>query len=308
MSSIKKQPLVSIITVNYNQSEITCEFLKSLSHITYPEIEVFVVDNDSPSDNPDVIKEQFPNITLIKSAKNLGFAGGNNLAIPYCKGSYVLFINNDTEVDISFLEPMVDLLESNPNIGMVSPRIQYFYSPSIIQYAGFTKFNLVTTRIFSYGFGEKDTGQFSNISESGSIFGTAMLVPMKIIKEVGMMSEIFFLYYEEHDWAAHLKDNGYSIYYQGNSLVYHKESISTGKNTPFQTYYLLRGRILFTRRNTRGLKKIIALLYIYLITTPRITIGYLLKLDTKNVLAFWKAVWWNIVNSSKSSYKIPIMR
>ncbi|RLD43322.1 MAG: glycosyltransferase family 2 protein [Bacteroidetes bacterium] len=308
MSSIKKQPLVSIITVNYNQSEVTCEFLESLKNITYSELEVFVVDNDSPSDNPDIIKEKFPDITLIKSDKNLGFAGGNNIAIPYCKGKYILFINNDTEVDSGFLEPLVELLESNPKIGMVSPRIQYFHSPSIIQYAGFTKFNLITTRIFSHGFGEKDIGQFSDISESGSIFGTAMLVPTKIIKEVGMMSEIFFLYYEEHDWAAHIKDNGYSIYYQGNSLVYHKESISTGRNSPFQTYYLSRGRILFTRRNTKGLKKILALLYIYLVTTPRITIGYLIKLQFKHLWAYWRAVWWNMSNRSKSKYEIPVMQ
>ena len=307
MNSIKKQPLVSIITVNYNQSKITCEFLESLKNVSYSELEVFVVDNDSPNDNPDIIKEQFPKITLIKSNKNLGFAGGNNIAIPYCKGKYILFINNDTEVDNGFLEPLVELLESNPKIGMVSPRTQYFHSPNIIQYAGFTPLNLITTRIFSYGFGEKDVGQFSNTFESGSIFGTAMLVPTEVIKKVGMMSEIFFLYYEEHDWAAHIKDNDYLIYYQGKSLVLHKESISTIKHSPFQTYYLSRGRILFTRRNTKGIKKILALLYIYLITTPRITIGYLVKFKFSLLWAYWRAVWWNILNSSKSKYEIPLM-
>jgi len=305
MDLMQKQPLVSIITVNYNQSVVTCEFLESLSKISYKQIEVFVVDNNSPNDNPDIIKQQFPKTTLLKSDKNLGFAGGNNVAIPYCKGEYILFINNDTEVDTGFLEPMVELLESDSTIGMVSPRIQYFHTPGVIQYAGFTSFNLITTRIFSHGFGEKDTGQFSNVSESGSIFGTAMLVPKQVILEAGMMSEIFFLYYEEHDWAAHIKDLGYSIYYQGKSLVYHKESISTGRNSPFQTYYLTRGRILFTRRNTYGFKKIIALFYIYFITTPRITIGYLLKFEFKHIWAFWKAVGWNIVNSDKSKFKIP---
>ncbi len=305
MDSKQQQPLVSVITVNYNQSEVTCEFLESLSKVTYNDLEVFVVDNDSPNDNPDVIKERFPRITLLKSNENKGFAGGNNIAVPFCKGKYILFINNDTEVDPGFLEPMVNLLESDQKIGMVSPRIQYFYSPGIIQYAGFTHFNSITTRIFSYGYGEKDNGQFLNVSESGSIFGTAMLVPTKVIKKAGMMSEIFFLYYEEHDWAAHIKEAGYSIYYQGNSLVYHKESISTGRNTPFQVYYLLRGRILFTRRNTKGLKKLIALLYIYIITVPRITLGYLFELRFSHIWAFWKAVGWNIFHSSKSAFEIP---
>jgi len=299
-------PLVSIITVNYNQSKVTCEFLDSLRNISYSNIEVFVVDNDSPNDNPDIIKKEFPEITLIKSKKNNGFAAGNNIAVPYCKGKYILFINNDTEVDPNFLEPMINLLESNDKIGMVSPRIQYFYSSGVIQFAGFTPYNLVTNRIFSYGFKEIDTGQFCNVSESGSIFGTAMLVPTKVIKEAGMMSEIFFLYYEEHDWAAHIKRLGYLIYYQGNSLVYHKESISTGKNTPFQTYYLSRGRILFTRRNTKGFKNIIALLYMYLITTPRITLGFLVKFQFDHIWAYWKAIWWNLTNSCNAKFEIPV--
>ncbi len=93
------------------------------------------------------------------------------------------------------------------------------------------------------------------------------------------MADIFFLYYEEHDWAAHIKKAGYSTYYNGKSLIYHKESISTGKDSPFKTYYLTRGRILFARRNTSGLKKILSLLYIYFITTPRITLEYLFKLN-----------------------------
>lgn len=307
MEQKTNKPLVSVITVNYDQPEITCEFLKSLQKITYPALEVFVVDNDSPNDDPDIIKEKYPDITLMKTDKNLGFAGGNNVAIPYCKGKYILFINNDTEVEPGFLEPMVDLLESDPNIGMVSPRVHYFHSPGIIQYAGFTPFNLITTRLFSYGYGKKDTGQFTDVIESGSIFGTAMMVPIKVIREVGMMADIFFLYYEEHDWAAHIKKAGYSIYYQGNSLVYHKESISTGKDSPFKIYYLTRGRILFARRNTKGIKKLLALFYIYFVTTPRITLEYMLKLRFDHVWAYWKAVWWNMTHHSGAIFEMPVL-
>lgn len=307
MGSKKSRPLVSVVTVNYNQSVVTCEFLASLQKITYQNIEIFVVDNDSPNDNPGIIKEKFPYITLLETDKNLGFAGGNNVALPHCKGKYILFINNDTEVEPGFLEPMVNLLESDPKIGMVSPRVQYFHSPGIIQYAGFTPFNLVTTRLFSYGYGKKDNGQFTNVTESGSIFGTAMMVPVKVIKDIGMMADIFFLYYEEHDWAAHIKDAGYSIYYQGNSLVYHKESISTGKDSPFKIYYLTRGRILFARRNTKGIKKLLALFYIYFITTPRITLGYMLKLRFDHVWAYWKAVWWNMTHHNGKMFSLPVL-
>lgn len=305
MDSAKNQPLVSVVTVNYNQSEVTCEFLESLKNITYQAIEIFVVDNDSPTDNPDIIKERYPYINLLKTGKNLGFAGGNNFAFPHCKGKYVLLINNDTEVEPGFLEPLVELLESDPTIGIVNPRIQYFHSPGIIQHGGYTPFNFLTIRNFSIGYGKKDEGQFMNISESGSTFGAAMLVPLKVIKEVGMMADVFFLYYEEHDWAARIKKAGYKTYYNGTSLVLHKESISTGKDSPFKTYYLYRGRILFARRNTYGLQKFFAMLYIYLITTPRITLGFLFRLRFDHIWAYWKAVWWNLTHRKGVIFDLP---
>lgn len=304
----KSFPLVSIVTVNYNQSGVTCEFLDSVLNMTYPNIEVFVVDNDSPKDNPDSIKLKYPWITLLKTSKNLGFAGGNNVALPHCKGKYVLFINNDTEVESGFLEPLVRLLESDNQIGMVSPRIQYFHTKNVLQFAGFTPFNMITIRNFAIGFGQTDNGQYNDTRETGSIFGAAMLVPMRVIQEVGMMADVFFLYYEEHDWAAHIKRAGYKIFYCGESMVLHKESISTVKNSPFQIFYLTRGRILFARRNTTGIKKILSFLYLNLITTPKITLVYLMQMRFDLVWAYWRAVIWNFTHLRGIVFEIPHLK
>ncbi len=290
----KSLPFVSVVTINYNQSAVTCEFLSSFAKITYPHTEIFVVDNASPNDTPDVIKKKHPSIHLIKTEKNLGFAGGNNAALPYCKGKYVLFINNDTEVDKGFLEPLVEVLESNSKIAMVSPKIHYFYTPHTLQFGGFTPINPITIRNFALGFGEKDTGQYDVTCETGSIFGAAMLVSMQVVEKVGMMTEVFFLYYEEHDWAEHIKKAGYKIYYQGKSLVYHKESISTIKDSPFQIFYLHRGRILYARRNNKGINKLLSLCYLYLISAPKISLELLLKKKRPELmLAYWRALWWN---------------
>lgn len=305
IEKVNNYPLVSVVTVNYNQTKITAEFLQSMDKITYPSTEIFVVDNASPIDDSEKLKIPFPNIHLIKSKSNLGFAGGNNLALPHCKGKYVLFINNDTEVDPGFLEPLVDVLENDASVGMVSPKIHYFHTKNTFQFAGFTKFNMVTIRNFAIGFGEKDNGQYNYSKETGSIFGAAMLVPFKIIEEVGMMTEVFFLYYEEHDWAAHIERAGYKIYYQGNSLVLHKESISTVKDSPFQIYYLNRARILFARRNTKGINKLISLLYLYFISAPRISIGFILKNRFDLTGAYLKAVWWNLTHYKEAKSGIP---
>ncbi len=286
-------PLVSVVIVNYNQSKVTGEFLSSFEKISYPNTEIFVVDNASPNDHPEIIKEQFPYIHFIQTKTNLGFAGGNNVAIPYCKGKYILFINNDTEVEPGFLEPLVEVLEANPEVAMVSPKIHYFHTPKVFQFAGFTPIHPITIRNFAIGFGEKDEGQYDMTCETGSIFGTAMLVSMEVIKKVGMMSEKFFLYYEEHDWAENIKKAGYKIYYQGKSLVLHKESLATVKESPFQIFYLTRGRILYARRNNRSITKLLSMLYLNLIAVPKQILKYLVKKRPDLAKASFRALWWH---------------
>ncbi len=295
-NKITDWPLVSVVTINYNQSEVTCEFLRSFGQISYPNTEVFVVDNASPNDHPEIIKERFPDIQFIQTKVNLGFAGGNNVALPYCKGRYILFINNDTEVDPGFLEPLVEVLKQDPKIAMVSPKIHYFHTPGTFQFAGFTPIHPITIRNFAIGFGEKDSGQYDITCETGSVFGAAMLVSMEVIKKVGIMTEKFFLYYEEHDWAAHIKKAGYKIYFQGKSLVLHKESISTVKESPFQIFYLTRGRILYARRNNHGLTKLMSLLYLNLIAVSKQILYYLVHKRPDLAKASFRAMWWHFTH------------
>ena len=126
-------PLVTIITINYNQLQLTCALLDSLRRVTYPAVEVIVVDNHSKEDPTAVIAAKYPEVKLLVSTDNLGFAGGNNLGIRASKGDYLLFLNNDTEVDPGFLEPLVALFESNPKAGAASSKILYHNSDEIIQ-------------------------------------------------------------------------------------------------------------------------------------------------------------------------------
>ena len=289
-------PLVSIITVNYNQSKVTVDLLKSLRNITYPNYEIIVVDNGSPKDNPDILKEQFPEITLIKTEVNFGFAGGNNVGVRASGGKYIMFINNDTEVPTGFLEPLVSLFEGDPTIGMVSPKIIFHWDQSLLQYAGFTKMNPYTIRNKGIGYKEPDSPFFNKLSKTESIHGAAMMVPRSVIEKVGMMTEVYFLYYEEHDWAEMVKRAGYSLYYQPESYILHKESISTGKDSPFLTYYMTRGRIIFARRNYTGFTLFISFLFQTFFSLPKNTFVFILKRKFKNIFAYWRAYLWNITH------------
>ena len=290
----KAQPLVSIITIKYNESGVTLEMLRSLSNLSYKNVEIIVIDNASPNDDPDVIKTEFPEVNLIKSPKNLGFAGGNNLGVKVAKGTYFLFINNDTIVPKNCIEPLVETLQNDAQIGMVSPKIKFHWNPTLIQYAGYTPMNHWTIRNNSIGYHQKDDGNFDVAGETASIHGAAMMVPRKVVEDVGMMTEIYFLYYEEHDWAEMIKRSGYKIYYQPKSYILHKESLSTGKFSPLKTYYIARNRIVFARRNFNAFQLFVSMLFQFFISIPKNTLTFILKRQFQHLNAFWKAILWNL--------------
>ncbi len=297
-------PLVSIITVNYNQSRITAELLDSLRKVHYPQLEVIVVDNGSPNDSCDWLKEKYPEINLIISKKNLGFAGGNNLGIKHAHGEYIFLLNNDTEVEPDFIEPLLNVFKIYPDAGMVSPKIIFFHSPgkNLIQYAGGSGINPYTARGGSLGYREEDRGQYDYIRETQLCHGAAVMISKKAILNAGLMPECYFLYYEELDWGEEMKRKGFKIYYSGHSTVYHKESVSTGKNTPLKMYYMTRGRLMFIRRNMWGLKKLLSLLFFFFLAFPKNIITLLMKREFKLLNAFVRAVFWHLYHAVPKSY------
>lgn len=289
-------PCVTIITINYNQLQLTCELLDSLRKLTYPEVEVIVVDNHSKENPAEIIGERYPEVKLILSSENLGFAGGNNLGIRASRGKYLLFLNNDTEVDPGFLEPLVSLFESNPKAGAASSKILYFNSGETIQYAGSTRIDPFTGRSKRIGYMEKDQGQHNRLQETDLAHGAAMMVPRKVIEEVGMMPDFFFLYYEEVDWCESIKKAGYKIYFVPDSKVYHKESMSIGKGSTLKTYYMTRNRLLYMRRNTEGFRKLTWILFFLFFSLPKNALMFTLKRDIDHAKAFWKGLAWNITH------------
>jgi len=287
-------PLVSIITVNYNQAEVTCALIESLNRITYPNFEVIVIDNASPDDDPSIIKQRYPNVIFIENPINYGFAAGNNFGLMRARGKYLLLLNNDIEVPSNFMEPLINKLEKNPQIGAVSPKIKFYYQPDTLQYAGYTPINYVTMRNTAIGYWQKDIGQYNEDRETAYAHGAAMMVPMEVVKKVGLMSYIFFLYYEEADWCARIKAAGYQIWFVHNSQVLHKESVSTGRLSALKIYYQNRNRIVFMRRNVHGKDFYLGMLYQLLIAIPKNAFKFLMKGKIKLFYAYYQAIGWNL--------------
>jgi len=292
---MQNYPLVSIVSINYNGAAVTCEMLESLKKISYPNIEVIIVDNASKED-PKSIVQNHPWIKFIRSERNLGFAGGNNLGFKEATGKYFLMLNNDTEVPIDFLEPLVERMELDANIGCVSPKIIFHHSPGVLQFAGFNPINPFTVRGTAIGYGMQDDGRFDQSHPTSRAHGAAMMVSRKVVEEIGLMADLYFLYYEEMDYCERIKRAGYSIWYESRSTIFHKESMSTGKGSTLKTYYLTRNRILFQRRNVKGITLFISILFLMIVSIPKNTILYLLKGKMDMLKAFYQGVYWNLKN------------
>lgn len=287
-------PLVSFLTVNYNQAAVTLELIASLKAMSYPHWECIVVDNGSTRSDLGQSLSHESQVHYYYSPDNLGFAGGNNFGLKHCKGDYVFFINNDTELEADTLQILVDFAQSQSDqLGMICPMLKFFDPPRHIQYAGATPMNYTTMRGYSIGFDEQDRGQYKGAHRTPFAHGAAMLVPKKLIEQVGTMYTGYFLYYEELDWSERIRAAGFEIWYCGEALVWHKESRSTGKNSPLKTYYLNRNRLLFARRNLRGFQLWANLIYMILISFPKNYFGFLVKGARAHAQALRKAYAWH---------------
>ena len=285
-------PLISVVTVNYNHSSDTIEFLESIYNSSYKNLEVIVIDNGSEPGDAELIKNKFKDIALYRVEKNIGFAPANNIGIRNSTGEYILSINNDMVVDKDFLFPLLKVLQENPSIGMVTPKIYFYDEPRNIQSVGYTEMNPFTLRNKSIGFNEVDRGQYNNDQITAYAHGGACMVSSELVKDVGLMSELFFLYYEDIDWCRRIRYAGYQICYVHNSLVYHKDSVTTGANSPYKTYYINRGRLIYLRRHIKFPLLIYSVLYVFFIALPKALFVFLIKKEFAQMRALLKAYGW----------------
>lgn len=298
------KPLISIITLNYNQTAVTCEFLESTRKLTYPNYEILVCDMASDTDpGPLINAGNYPNTKVLLSDKNLGFAGGNNWGMRQAKGDFIFIVNNDTEVTPDLLDALLQPFYKDPAIGVTSPKIKFFFQPSIIQYAGFNPMNHFTGRTSTVGEMEPDQGQHDMPGETAGAHGCAMMVKKEVIEKVGMFPEKFFLYYEEWDWSARIHKAGYKIWYTANATIFHKESMSVGKKNPMKVFYHTRNRILYMRRNTKWHQQIIFFLFFVVFVTPRYAADYLRKGEFRQLKNFFRGAAWNLYSSRYSEVR-----
>jgi GT2 family glycosyltransferase len=296
-----KYPLISIVTLTWNQTDVTCAFLESTRQLTYPNYEILVCDMGSKEDpTARMDAGRYPRTRVLRSEVNLGFTGGNNWGMRQAKGDYIFIVNNDTEVPPDLLDKLIGPFQKDPSIGVTCPKIRFYNNKDIIQYAGFNPINVFTGRTTAVGSLEVDKGQHDGSGTTSGAHGCAMLVSRDVIEKVGMFPEKFFIYYEEWDWSARILKSGYKIWYVGDALIFHKESITMGKKSAIKVYYHTRNRILYMRRNTNPLQFSVFALYFTFVAVPKSIIYYTYHRQFEHLKSFIKGAFWNLTTSKYS--------
>ena len=297
----RPEPFISIITLNYNQTDVTCAFLESTKKLRYSNYEILVCDMDSKVDpTKQILAGNYPNTRLLLRKENLGFAGGNNWGMRQANGDFMFIVNNDTEVTDTLLNKLLQPFLEDETIGVTCPKIMFFDQPNVIQYAGFYPMNNYTGRVDTVGYMEEDKGQRNTSGPTHGAHGCAMLVKREVIEKVGMFPEKFFLYYEEWDWSARIMKAGYKIWYTADAVIYHKESMSVGKSNPLKVYYHTRNRILYMRRNVGLGQLLVFSAFFTFFTLPKNVIRFLLNKQYTQLRYFLKGATWNLYSSSYS--------
>jgi hypothetical protein len=205
-------------------------------------------------------------MVLLQTGENLGFAGGNNVGIRYSMkrgADYIWLLNNDTIVDAEALLALINEIGSDRHIGMVGSKIFFYNRPNILWFAGGT-INRFTGRTEHLGMRCVDSPQWSTAKDVDYVSGCSLLVSPKLIVNIGLMDESFFLYYEETDWATRAHSNGWRIRYQPSSKIWHKVSKSVGLNSPIMIYYFNRSALIYAKKHSKyGITLVLLSLFRY---------------------------------------------
>lgn len=255
------KPLVHVILVNWNGWRDTVACVDSLGEAGYPRMEVTVVDNGSGDDSVEEIRRRCPEATLLRSPSNLGFAGGNNLGIRRALeegADYCWILNNDTVVEKGALAALVDRMEGDTRAGICGSTLLYHDRPDTVQALGGGTYRPLLGITRSLGEGEPAAAERDVRAVEARmdyVAGASMLVSRAFLEEVGLMSEEYFLYYEEIDWALRAGER-FRLAWAPGSRVRHKEGAAIGGGSArpsarsrLSDYYQLRNRLRLTRRH-----------------------------------------------------------
>jgi GT2 family glycosyltransferase len=301
--------LVVAVVLNWNAADETIECVNSLLNSSYKNLQIVIVDNFSTDDSVKIIKETFLGIKLICNNFNNGYAGGNNLGIKWALGinaDYIFVLNNDVTVETSMIDVLVEKLEQNSNIGVITGKVFYKDNPKRI-FSGYSKFiwwrcsGVNRGTMFSRFYLHNHEGKVNYIS------GVLFLAKSEVFKSLGLLDEKYFMYFEDLEFSFRVSRK-YSLYYTPNAIAFHKSGGGTkwSNYSDIYLYYQTRNRLVVFK-NENKIFRLYVLLFTILITCAKsFAILFSIFSGSKEINKRLKALWKGLIDGISYNFHNPV--
>ncbi|HSX13925.1 MAG TPA: glycosyltransferase family 2 protein [Chlamydiales bacterium] len=249
---------ILIVLVNWNGKKDTLECLASLRQVQYSNFTTVIVDNGSSDDSVMCIREKYPSVPIFETKENLGFAGGNNVAIVWALKKdfdWILLLNNDTIVDPYFLHEFMAAAKLKPKAKILGAKIYRYHDPLRIDHLGGT-WNAQIGEFESHCFAQVDDRQsYEEMRQVDYVCGAALLMHRSVPETIGTLEKDFFLFWEETDFCCRARRAGLEVWTAPKAKIWHKVSSSFTGGKPQMHYFWWRSRLLWIQRNCLSYEK-----------------------------------------------------
>ncbi len=241
-----KEPRISIVIINYNGKELTLNLLKSISKLNYRNFEIILVDNASTDGTQEAVKKNFNNVKLVENNKNLGYSGTNS-CIRHCDCEYILFLNNDMELDKNSLNELVKTADSDKDCVMVAPRLVNFYDNKLK--SGGTWLSRAFYNGHIRGNGKETTKEIPYLGVG--------LIRKDFVETFGyLFDQDYFIYGEDVDLGLRIRLIGRKVLFEPKSIMLHMHSVTMQRQSKSFSTFLMERNLMTTFFKIFSLKNI----------------------------------------------------
>lgn len=282
---------LAIVILNWNGKKLLEQFLPSVVQYS-KEATIYVADNASTDDSVSFITQTYPSVKIIKNKVNGGYAKGYNDALQYIEADVFCLLNSDVDVTKNWLNPIIEIFKNESNTAIIQPKLLDFKNKDCFEYAGaaggfIDKYGYPYCRGRIFDTVEKDTNQYSDVTEIFWASGACLFIRSEVYKKLNGLDELFFAHMEEIDMCWRAKNLGYNIKYVGNSTVYHVGGATLQASNPKKTFLNFRNSLFAITKNAKG--NILGIILIRLFLDGIAGVKFMIELKFKHTFAIIKA-------------------
>ncbi len=297
---------VSVVILNYNGKNFLEKFLPTIIKFS-PDCEIIVADNGSADGSLQYLRNHFPDVKSLDLHENHGFCKGYNLALSHVDSEYSVIINSDVEVTENWLNPIINLMDNDPRIAAIQPKLLDFHMRDKFEYAGgaggfIDKYGYPFCRGRIFDTIETDSGQYDDTREIFWATGAAFIIRTDLFRKYGGFDEDFFAHMEEIDLCWRMKQDGYKVFYCGDSYVFHVGGGTLDYSNPRKTYLNFRNSMMVLIKNLPSGQLIWKLPVRWLIDYVAV-MKFILTGEFKNALKIIQAHFYILSNLNRNLKK-----